>query len=249
MNSTINTQLNHRTIRKFTGEKINESTLKTLYEVANRTGTSMGMQTYSIIRITDSEIKERLAVIGKQDYMKDATELFVFIVDQFRNAEIARAQGVEESLLNDMDKFFQGFTDASLACQNMIVAAESLGLGCNYYGNIHNDTQAVIDLLKLPKLTYPVLGLGIGYPNQEPALKPRMEMDIKVFDNSYKIYDDYLDLLKDYDQVMQTYYDLRDTKKALDKFTLQVKGASENFIEKRKEIMKAIVYQGFDLML
>ena len=61
--------------------------------------------------------------------------------------------------------------------------------------------------------------LAIGYPNQEPQLKPRMDMKYRVFENTYKIHDNYLEELKDYDEEMQTYYDLRDTSRRVDCFS------------------------------
>ena len=110
-----------------------------------------------------------------------------------------------------MDHFFASFTDACLMAQNVVNAAESLDLGTVYLGSILNDPVIMCGLLKLPKLTFPVLGLAIGYPNQEPQIKPKMEMKYRVFENSYEIFDNYLEELKDYDEEMRTYYDLRDT--------------------------------------
>lgn len=70
--------------------------------------------------------------------------------------------------------------------QNVVTAAESLGLGTVYLGSILNDSERICEILNLPELTFPVIGLGIGYPNQKPQLKPRMDMRLRVFENSYK---------------------------------------------------------------
>ena len=59
MNQTIKNQLKHRTIREFTGEKIDDDTIKTLLDVVNMSASSNGMQNMSIIRVTDPEIKEK----------------------------------------------------------------------------------------------------------------------------------------------------------------------------------------------
>lgn len=61
MNQTIKNQLNHRTIREFTDEKIDETTINTLLDVVNMSASSNGMQNMSVIRITDPKIKEMLA--------------------------------------------------------------------------------------------------------------------------------------------------------------------------------------------
>ena len=67
----------------------------------------------------------------------------------------------------------------------METAAYSLGLGCVILGSLLNDVPALIDLLNLPEYTYPVLGLAIGKPDQDPALKPRMPRSMQFFENEY----------------------------------------------------------------
>lgn len=245
MNETIKNQLEHRTIREFTGERIPEENIKELLEVANRTASSNGMQNYSIIRITDQKIKDEFAEIGKQDYMARATELFIFVVDLYRNYEIAKELHAENDIMIGFDKFMQGFTDGCLAAQNLTVASESLGYGTNYFGNIHNDTKKVIELLKLPKYTYPIVGLGLGVPDQDPQIKPRMPLDLKVFDNSYKVFDSYLESLKGYDKVMETYYDLRDSNKKVESFTKQVVEKQGSTAGYREDMFKTLLEQGF----
>lgn len=249
MNKTIEIQLNHKTIREFKNEPVSKEIMYQLFEVAKRTASSNAMQTYSIIRITDKSIKEKVSKLCNQEYVSRAPELLIFIVDQYRNSRIAIEKGLDLEDTNDMDKFFQGFTDASLAVQNMVVAAESLGLGVNYLGSVLNNVEELCALLELPELTFPVVGLGLGYPNQEPQLKPRMDISLRVFENKYKQLTSYTENLKEYDSEMQTYYDLRDANKRLDSFTDQVVAKTKTTIEKRKKIVRDIKKQGFDLML
>lgn len=249
MNEMIKKQLNHRTIREFKDKEIASDVFDTLMEVAQRTATSTGMQQSSIIRVTDPEIKKELAKICNQEYVARAPELLVFIVDAYRNHQIAVEQGLDSDNSGDMERFFAGFTDAILMAQNIVNAAEAMDLGGVYLGSILNDPWKICELLELPKYTFPALGLGLGYPNQDPALKPRMNMELRVFDNKYKKMDNYLELIADYDEEMQTYYDLRQANKPLDKFSTQVVGRLENTIVKRQEILNCIVDQGFDLKL
>ena len=54
-NETIKHQLNHRAIRAFKDQTLSEEQLTTLYEVARHTATSMFMQQFSILHITDEE--------------------------------------------------------------------------------------------------------------------------------------------------------------------------------------------------
>lgn len=249
MNQTIEHQLQHRTIRAWKPQEVSPQVRSVLEHVAQRTASSTGMQAAGIIRITDKKIREGLARIGGQDYLAQAPELWMFIADSARNAAIAKEKGADAPQAVSMDAFFTGFTDAVLMAQNVVNAAESLGLGTNFYGCIHNDTAAVVDLLKLPELTYPVLGLGFGYPDQSPALKPRMPMNLRISENTYHRPASWVEVLKEYDEELNTYYDLRDNAHSVGAFTDQVVRRAASVVARRADLLKVARSQGFDLNL
>lgn len=248
-NETIRTQLAHRTIREFTQQTVDDDTLRLLLEVANRTASSTCMQSYSIIHVTDDIKRQEIADVCRQSYILRVPVLLIFIVDVYRNARIAAEQNQNLPSSRDMDRFFQGFTDASLAAQNLTLAAESLGLGAFFIGSILNDSDRIISILKLPELTFPVVGIGLGYPAQKPQQKPRMDLALKVYENEYRPLDQYLPAIVEYDQEMQTYYDLRDPGRRVDSFSKQVVARLENPSEKRSKMLRAVQRQGFDLGL
>jgi len=249
MNNTIENQLKHRTIRTFKDTPIDPATLTTLLEVANRTASSNGMQSFSIIRVTDKEKRHEIAKVCNQTYVEEAPELLIFIVDAYRNAVISDEQGEDLPAKKDMDRFFQGFTDGCIAAQNMHVAIESLGMGAVYLGSILNDSAKIIEILELPLYTFPILGTGFGYPIENPALKPRMDLSLKVFENKYEIQDNYLASIKEYDKAFETYYDTRMPDKPLDPFSSQVLRALKNPNPKRTGLLNVIRNQGFDFKL
>lgn len=245
MNETIKNQLNHRTIREFKDEKLDDGVIESLLKVANMAPTSNGMQFFSIVRVTDLNLKKKFAANGLQDYMSRAPHLWIFIVDLYRNYNIAKENGQENDEMIGFDKFIQGFTDAIIAAQNVAVSCESLGLGVNYFGNIHNDTKKVIELLDLPELTYPAVGLGFGLPNQEPQLKPRMDINLKTFENSYQTFDNYNEKIAEYDKEMTTYYDLRDANRRVDSFSTQIPKKQGTVIANRNKMFETLIDQGF----
>lgn len=247
MNYTIKTQINHRTIREFKNENIPENIFEQLIEVGRRTASSTGMQYASIIRVKDKSIREEIAKVCNQEYVARAPELLIFVADCYRNNQISKEKNYISENANDMDKFFQAFTDSCITAQNIVNAAESLGLGTVYLGSILNDSEKICEILKLPQLTFPVVGLGIGYPSQNPQLKPRMDMKMRLYEDSYSSIDNYADQLKDYDEEMKTYYDLRDANNRVDSFTDQVVTRMKNPNKKRQGIVNVIVKQGFDL--
>lgn len=249
MNETIKMQLNHKTVRKFENRAVEKEVLDELLSVYNQSASSTGMQQASIIRVTDPEIKHEIMKVSTQKYLEDVPELLVFIVDLYRNYRIATEKGYESNAYSHMDKFFQGFTDSVIGAQNMMVALESLGLGGVYFGSILNDYDRIIELLKLPKYTFPVVAVGFGYPAEEPQLKPKMPIELRVFENEYKVFDNYLEEMKEYDEVMMTYYDTRENGRRSDCFTDQVVAKFLAMNEVRRDVIKSIEKQGFEIKL
>ena len=239
----IDVLLNHRTIREFKSSPVPPQQLSILLDIAKRTATSMGLQSFSIIRIVNPELKAAIAEVCNQEYVARVPELFIFIVDAYRNSRIAREQGITSDIERDSDRFFQGWTDAAIAAQNMVAAAELGGFGTVFFGSILNNVPKMIELLKLPELTFPVVGVGIGVPNQKPQLKPRMPREANVFDDSYTVFDSYLELLEDYDEEMEQYYDMRDTNRRVDSFTKQVAG--KKAVPLRQKLIQQAEAQGF----
>ena len=245
MNEVINLQLNHKSIRKFKSKEIPQDIINTLVDVARHTATSNFMQSYSIICLKSPEKKAKLATICNQPYVAEASHVFIFVADQYRNQQIAKENNQETSVLNNMDRYMVAMTDAILAAQNVNLAAESLDLGTVFLGSILNDNQEIIDLLNLPELTFAVLGLAIGYKDQEPQLKPRLPKDMMFFEEEYQVVDNYTDKLKDYDELVTSYYDLRNANQRIDSFTHQITDGMNRKPEKRLKIKSDLEKQGF----
>ena len=97
--------------------------------------------------------------------------------------------------------------DVALFAQNVVVAAESEGLGICYIGGLRNDPKQVSDLLALPENVYPVFGLCLGYPNQNPECKPRLPLDAVLMEEHYQPVNKAL--MTQYDDAMRAYYQRR----------------------------------------
>lgn len=99
----------------------------------------------------------------------------MFVIDEHRNARIAERKGIDpasdEFHLKYSYRFTQAQNDAVLALHAMETAAYSLGLGCVILGSLLNNIPGLIDVLNLPEYTYPVLGLAIGKPDQNPTVR------------------------------------------------------------------------------
>ena len=245
MNETIKTQLNHRSIRQFKPLALTQEEVDLLVDVARHTATSNFRQSYSIISITDETLKEEIAEIANQPYIPNAGHLFVFVVDQRRNTLIAEAKGAEALVQGSPERFISAFSDAMIAAQNVVVAAESLGMGTVYLGSILNDNAKLSELLKLPKYVYPAVGLAVGWPDQEPQLKPRLPRHVIHMENYYQDLENPLEELKDYDAEVHEYYDLRDLNNRVDEFTTQIAKTMNKFVANRANTLKDLQKQGF----
>ncbi|MCR1901863.1 NADPH-dependent oxidoreductase [Ligilactobacillus apodemi] len=247
LNETLTTQLNHRTIRKFSPKPVTQNELALLFEAARHTSTSEFLQQFSILRITDPAKKEAIREISHQDYVGGNGELLIFLADLNRNYQIRKQLGKDVGRLQTTDLFFQAQNDTVLAVQNTLLAAESLGLGGVILGSINDDPKRLVEVLELPKLTYPILGLQIGHPAQEPQLKPRLPLEFTVFENDYPT-EFPVEKLADYDKIVHTYYDLRDANRRVDEFTTQIASAKlDKRVTKRDDIVAALHHQGLCL--
>jgi Nitroreductase len=247
LNSTIQTQLSHRTIRAFKDEPVGEDVVATLLDVARRTPTCGFYQQLTIIRIKNQEIREQIFEASGQPYVGgNRGELFIFVADLSRTAQIRKENDADLEPVGRTYLFHAAAEDAVLAVQNAAVAAESLGFGTCLLGSIIGDPMKVIKALKLPKYTYPILGLLVGHPDQQPQMKPRLPRIVTTSIDTYPNADsaDYQEAMAQYDQTIQTYYDMREGGRRQDSFTHQIISKVGNGRAEQTDVIKVLNAQG-----
>ena len=195
MTPTIELLRSHRSIRHFTDAPVSDEQRAAIIASAQAASTSSFLQCTSIIRITDPALRERLVPLT----VAQAAEFWVFCADFNRHLQICpQAQlGLAEQLLI-------GVVDTALLAQNALTAAESLGLGGVYIGGLRNSIEAVTELLELPQHVLPLFGLCLGWPADNPDIKPRMPAAMLVHENRYQPLDNAL--LAEYDEQLAHYY-------------------------------------------
>ncbi|MDC4233951.1 NADPH-dependent oxidoreductase [Actinomyces sp. B33] len=247
-NDTIRAQMGHRTIRAFTDDPLGDDVLTTLYEVARHTASSSFLQQTTILRVTDPAIREELHLASGQPYVGGTRgELLVFIADQYRNSRIRAEGGVDNEPLERTNLLLTALHDTLLSAQNVVVAAESMGLGTCYLGSILADPRRVIAALDLPPLTFPVVGLLVGRPAQDPQYKPRLPLSVITGENTYPRLDSYSEALVDYDALVTEYYDLRDAARRVESFTTLVRTSIGRGGAHVSPILDVLHEQGFAL--
>lgn len=221
MNETIKLLQSHRSIRKFLNKKIKNNELETIITSAQAASTSSFMQAYTIIRIKDENNRLKIAELcGNQSYIAECAEFLVFCAD-LHKFELACKINNSHMASGYTEAFVIATVDASLAAQNCLVAAESLGLGGVYIGGIRNNPDEISKLLQLPNNVYAVFGLCLGYPDEGPDLKPRLPLNFTLCQDKYDL-DAKTDLLKEYDDIIIQYYFERTNGQRKDSWTSQM---------------------------
>jgi len=178
MNDTINLLKAHRSIRKFTDQPVDQSVVDELVLCGQAAATSSNVQAVTAIQVHDPAKREQLAAFA----------------------------GGQPYVMTE--HFIIATVDVALAAQNTVVAAESLGLGICYIGGLRNKPAEVSALLELPDHVYPVFGLCLGYPAQDPEVKPRMPLEAVLMHDRYN--DSAFDQnINAYDDTVKTYYKTR----------------------------------------
>ncbi|WP_041411317.1 oxygen-insensitive NADPH nitroreductase [Shewanella pealeana] len=237
MNHTIETILQHRSIRHFTEQQIEAEKLKLILRCANAASSSSFIQCSSIIRVTLPSVRAKLAELaGGQAYVESAAEFLVFCADFNRHQQIHPA-----AQLGFTEQTLIGAVDTALMGQNAMLAAESMGLGGVYIGGIRNDPKLVSELLALPRHVLPLFGMCLGYPAKIPQPKPRLPLSIVVHQESYQSLDNAE--LEKYDQHIQAYYASRSSNNKQTSWSDQIRATLSK--ESRPFMQAYLNGQGF----
>lgn len=185
MNQTLDTLLNHRSIRRFNDEEISKENINAITKAALRAPTAGNMMMYSIIVIKNPKTLEALsASCDHQNFIKTAQVAMVFVADMSKWARYFK--------LNDIDykayhgDFILSLNDTLIAAQNAVIAAESLGIGTCYIGDIIENFEYHQDLLDLPQYVFPCTMVVFGHYDETPPLRQRFDEKYVVFNETYK---------------------------------------------------------------
>lgn len=221
MNQVIEVMKQHRSIRKFQEKPVEENLIRTILEAAQHASTSNFVQAYSVINVADTSKRAQIAELaGPQPWVAQCPLFLVFCADLKRHDKACGMCGME-MVKGSTEQFIIATVDAALVAQNTMLAAESLGLGGVYIGGIRNDPQKVCDLLDIPDLVYPVFGMCLGYPAEDPQPKPRLPLDVVLKVDRYTDATEQVQL-SSYDQVCCDYYSQRECANRDDNWTQQM---------------------------
>lgn len=200
-NETINLMHQHGSVRQYKPDPVPVEMVREIITAGQRASTSSNLQMYSVVAITDAERREQMSLLcGNQGFINEAPIFLAWCADLSRLERVAAARGLQQ-VSSYAENFILAAVDVSLMMQNAALAAESLGLGICYIGAIRNQPREVIEMLNLPKLVFPIVGMTVGWPTRTPMIRPRLPLDTVLHWEEYKSAgeDRYID---EYDEAM-----------------------------------------------
>ena len=175
-NSILDLIQRHGSARQYRSDPVSSETIEAIVAAAQRTSSSSNLQAYCVVAVTDTAQRARLAELcGKQEHITQAPVFLAWCADLARLDRACELRGYVQ-VTEYVENFLVAAVDAAIAAQTAALAAESLGLGICYIGSIRNNTQAVIDLLALPRLVFPITGITVGWPAAQPPSRPRLPL-------------------------------------------------------------------------
>lgn len=233
---------NHASVRSFTSESVSTELLEEIISCGQAAASSSFIQAYSVIRVQDVEKRQAIAeAAGNQRWVIQTPEFLVFCADMQR-IQYCSEKTAQGDLGGQTEHFIAATVDVALMAQNVMLAAESAGLGGVFIGGIRNDPQTVSECLDLPELVYPVFGMCLGWPEQKPQHKPRMPLGSILHQDSYQ-QDRVKAQVDDYDRIMQEYYASRLDNVKTTNWSEQTANAVQG--KKREHMLKFLQSRGF----
>lgn len=246
MKSVKDTLLQRRSIRRYERESISDEDMDFIYQAIRNTPTSYNGQQFSVIDVTDQQLKEKLYELTGQKQIKTCNHFLVFCADYNKIRTIANAKKIEMPPFEKTgDGVIVGIVDAALSMMSALTAAEACGLGTCCIGYTRTAApKEIAQLLQLPQGVFLVCGLAIGVPREQPDLKPKQFTELIIHQNGYQN-DSIADLLLKYDKTISEYNNTRSGTKTDNDWAAHIIDYYK--IAMDYKMLDALRQQGFDI--
>lgn len=188
-NEVVKNLFERKSVRIFEDRPISPEDRLTILQAACQAPTAGNQQLYTILEITEPVLKKRLSVTcDNQPFIADAPLVLLFCADCQKWYDAYRYAGCTPRHPSAGDLML-AVEDSSLAAQNAVTAAWSLGIGSCYIGDIMEHCELHRELFQLPPYVFPAVMLVLGYPTarQRERTKPaRCPLDSIVMENTYR---------------------------------------------------------------
>ena len=188
VNETIQTLMEGKSMRVFEDQPISPAQREIILRAAAAAPTAGNQQLYTILEITDEKLKRRLSeTCDHQPFIAQGKLVLAFLADCRKWYKAYLLAGSEPRKPGPGD-FLLAVDDALIAAQNTVVAAESMGIGACYIGDIMEQYEIHREILGLPEYVFPAALLVMGWPTpqqKERPKPPRADMSTIVYENHY----------------------------------------------------------------
>ncbi|MGI6130780.1 MAG: nitroreductase family protein [Bacillota bacterium] len=185
-NETMRLLCERASCRSFKDEPIPDEVLDAVLTAATCAATGGNLQPYSVIRVLDAQVRQRLMVLcGNQPFIGKAPVNLVFCIDFNRLERWAALEKAPFSARRAFRHFWISFQDVIICAQTVCTAANAMGLGAVYVGPVLECLEELKDLFKLPKGVFPVVMVCLGYPKGQLVPKRKLGVDVVVHDETY----------------------------------------------------------------
>ncbi len=175
-NPTIDLLLQRKSIRKYKPEQPSQEVVETIVRAGQQA--PFAYQLGSVLLTRDAPNNPFQAPL-----------YFIICVDSHR-FELIMARRGWQIAVNDLSLLVLGIQDAALMAENMVIAAESLGLGSCFIGGVPYQAKEIQARFKLPQRVFPLVGLTMGYPATNPPPRPRYPLSFSLFEEQYPEFDE-----------------------------------------------------------
>ena len=164
--NTIECIKTRSSIRKFSGEKIPEKTIRAIIEAATHAPSSGNVQDWEFIVVQNPETRKKLAEAAyNQNFINEAPVVIVVCTDIERIKSSYGERGIS----------LYSIQNTAAAIQNLLLASNEYGLGTCWVGAFNE--RLVKDILILPTKIRPVAIIPVGYPAEMPRKTPRRKLE------------------------------------------------------------------------
>lgn len=158
----INNIMTRTSIRQYTNEAVSKADIETMLRAGMAAPTAVNRQPWHFVVVTKREQLSALAAANRGTNMATKAPLAIVVCGNLQKAMPGTGQGF-------------WVQDCSAATENILLAANALGLGAVWTGLYPDEehSKAVRDVLKAPEHIVPLCTIVIGHPAENPAPKDK----------------------------------------------------------------------------
>lgn len=187
-NPVVDVLMSRRSIRRFQDRNVSEEQVRAIVQAGQRAPAAG--EFCSVVWVRSREKRDELeALLPRFPICRNAPVALIVCVDFNKVEKVVRLGGREMSH-DSLMLFLCAVQDAALVAENIVIAAESVGLGSVFQGGVARVMEDLAPLVNLPTGVFPLVGICVGYPAEEPPVRPRIPFEYFLFEDEYRDLDE-----------------------------------------------------------